>query len=53
MEAPIRKRWSLAVVKWWDRWAQDEHDSQLFCDAMLQYLVDELHHFEESHRDAL
>ncbi|KIJ24146.1 hypothetical protein M422DRAFT_82982, partial [Sphaerobolus stellatus SS14] len=30
MEAPIRKHWSVAVVKWWGGWAQGEHVSQLF-----------------------
>ncbi|KIJ40152.1 hypothetical protein M422DRAFT_256981 [Sphaerobolus stellatus SS14] len=47
-EAPVGKRWSLSVVKWWGGWAQGEHR-----DAMLRYLVDELHHFEEGHGDAL
>ncbi|KIJ24826.1 hypothetical protein M422DRAFT_80467, partial [Sphaerobolus stellatus SS14] len=48
MEAPIGKCWSLSIVRWWGGWAQGEH-----CDTLLRYLVDELHHFEEGHGDAL
>ncbi|KIJ26009.1 hypothetical protein M422DRAFT_192774, partial [Sphaerobolus stellatus SS14] len=38
MEAPIRKCWSLAVVKWWGGWAQGEHISQLFAKSTSQHI---------------
>ncbi|KIJ40842.1 hypothetical protein M422DRAFT_780639 [Sphaerobolus stellatus SS14] len=48
MEAPIGKCWSLSIIRWWGGWAQGEHR-----DTLLWYLVDEINHFEEGHRDAL
>ncbi|KAF8520958.1 hypothetical protein BU17DRAFT_23355, partial [Hysterangium stoloniferum] len=40
--------WSLAIIQWWGGWAEGEH-----WDTLIQYLLDELYHYEESHGDAL
>ncbi|KAF8506350.1 hypothetical protein BU17DRAFT_71311 [Hysterangium stoloniferum] len=48
MYAHFGKQWSLAVIRWWGGWAEGEHR-----DMLIRYLLDELHHYEESHSDAL
>ncbi|KAH6907098.1 hypothetical protein BKA70DRAFT_1105034 [Coprinopsis sp. MPI-PUGE-AT-0042] len=48
MYAPLGQRWSLARIRWWGGWAQNEHR-----DTLIKYLLDELHTYEEDHSDAL
>ncbi|KAG0694080.1 hypothetical protein DFH29DRAFT_1006668 [Suillus ampliporus] len=48
MFAPIGKRWTLARVRWWGSWAENENRNTL-----IRYLLDELHSYESDHSDAL
>ncbi|KAF5315912.1 hypothetical protein D9611_004924 [Ephemerocybe angulata] len=48
MFAPIGKRWTMARIRWWGGWAEGESG-----DTLIRYLLDELHTYEEDHRDAL
>ncbi|KIK92541.1 hypothetical protein PAXRUDRAFT_792387 [Paxillus rubicundulus Ve08.2h10] len=48
MFAPVGKRFTLAKVRWWGRWAENEHR-----DTMIWYLLDELHAYKTDHGDAL
>ncbi|KAF9223261.1 hypothetical protein BS17DRAFT_706356 [Gyrodon lividus] len=46
--APLGGRWSLCVIRWWGGWAEGES-----VDTLIRYLLDELTHYENSHRDTL
>ncbi|KZP32823.1 hypothetical protein FIBSPDRAFT_1012805 [Athelia psychrophila] len=48
MFAPIGKRWSLMVIRWWGGWSEGESNSTL-----MRYLLDELGKYEGDHSDAL
>ncbi|KAG1770565.1 hypothetical protein EV702DRAFT_977982 [Suillus placidus] len=48
MFTPVGQRWSLAMVRWWGRWADGEQRNTLIC-----YLLDELHTYETDYSDAL
>ncbi|KAG1893196.1 uncharacterized protein F5891DRAFT_1196726 [Suillus fuscotomentosus] len=48
MFAPIGQRWTLARVRWWGSWAENENP-----DMLIRYLLDELHSYESDHSDAL
>ncbi|KIK36351.1 hypothetical protein CY34DRAFT_26368 [Suillus luteus UH-Slu-Lm8-n1] len=48
MFAPIGQRWTLARVRWWGSWAENENR-----DTLIRYLLDELHSYESDHSDAL
>ncbi|KAG9313358.1 hypothetical protein JVU11DRAFT_5673 [Chiua virens] len=48
MFAPLGERWTLAMVRWWGGWAENEHR-----DTLIRYLLDELHTYETDHSDAL
>ncbi|KAF5329196.1 hypothetical protein D9611_013216 [Ephemerocybe angulata] len=48
MYAPIGKRWTMSRIRWWGGWAEGESG-----DTLIRYLLDELHTYEEDHRDAL
>ncbi|KAJ7593936.1 hypothetical protein C8J56DRAFT_777258 [Mycena floridula] len=48
MFAPVGKRWSLAVIRWWGGWSAGEH-----VDTLIKYLLDELQHYENYHGNAL
>ncbi|KAG1906357.1 uncharacterized protein F5891DRAFT_1138182 [Suillus fuscotomentosus] len=48
MFAPIGQRWTLARVRWWGSWAENEN-----CDTLIRYLLDELSTYENDHSDAL
>jgi hypothetical protein len=64
--APLGERWSLSTIRWWGGWAEGEsvrwpcmlgwrvyaHDP-CQVDMLIRYLLDELTHYETSHRDAL
>ena len=65
MYAPIGRRWSLSVIRWWGGWAKGEQVSLTVCydcssltcldkvDTMIKYLVDSLQSYETGHGDAL
>ncbi|KAJ7508230.1 hypothetical protein B0H11DRAFT_2169261 [Mycena galericulata] len=46
--APLGKRWSLNIVRWWGGWASGEH-----VDTLMKYLLDSLQSYEIGHSDAL
>jgi hypothetical protein len=48
MFAPVGQRWTLAKVRWWGGWAEQEHR-----DTLIHYLLDELHAYEVDYSDAL
>ncbi|KAJ7042105.1 hypothetical protein C8F04DRAFT_1031060 [Mycena alexandri] len=48
MFAPLGKRWSLNIVRWWGGWATGEH-----VDTLMKYLLDSLQSYETGHGDAL
>ncbi|KAJ7644798.1 hypothetical protein FB45DRAFT_976028 [Roridomyces roridus] len=48
MFAPIGKRWSLSIVRWWGGWAEGEQ-----VDTLMRYLLDSLQSYESGHGDAL
>ncbi|KAG1901248.1 uncharacterized protein F5891DRAFT_1144993 [Suillus fuscotomentosus] len=48
MFAPIGQRWTLARVRWWGSWAENENH-----DTLIRYLLDELSTYENDHSDAL
>ncbi|KAF5316986.1 hypothetical protein D9611_003489 [Ephemerocybe angulata] len=48
MFAPIGERWTMARIRWWGGWAENETG-----DTLIHYLLDELHAYEEDHSDAL
>ncbi|KAF6762538.1 hypothetical protein DFP72DRAFT_1060794 [Ephemerocybe angulata] len=48
MYAPIGKRWMMSRIRWWGGWAEGESG-----DTLIRYLLDELHTYEEDHRNAL
>ncbi|KAJ7934594.1 hypothetical protein B0H13DRAFT_2227265 [Mycena leptocephala] len=48
MFAPLGKRWSLSIVRWWGGWATGEH-----VDTLMKYLLDSLQSYEMGHSDAL
>ncbi|KAJ6497259.1 hypothetical protein DFH09DRAFT_945625 [Mycena vulgaris] len=48
MFAPLGKRWSLSIIRWWGGWASGEH-----VDTLMKYLLDSLQSYETSHGDAL
>ncbi|KAK7050285.1 hypothetical protein R3P38DRAFT_3606265, partial [Favolaschia claudopus] len=48
MFAPLGKRWSLNIVRWWGGWAIGEH-----VDTLMKYLLDSLQSYETGHADAL
>ncbi|KAG1770851.1 hypothetical protein EV702DRAFT_1270992 [Suillus placidus] len=48
MFALVGQRWSLAMVRWWGRWADGEQRNTLIC-----YLLDKLHTYETDYSDAL
>ncbi|KAJ6480027.1 hypothetical protein C8R47DRAFT_1186705 [Mycena vitilis] len=48
MFAPLGKRWSLSVIRWWGGWASGEH-----VDTLMKYLLDSLQSYETGHGDAL
>ncbi|KAK6992360.1 hypothetical protein R3P38DRAFT_3373026 [Favolaschia claudopus] len=48
MFAPLGKRWSLSIVRWWGGWAIGEH-----VDTLMKYLLDSLQSYETGHADAL
>ncbi|KAI6031183.1 hypothetical protein PISMIDRAFT_63674, partial [Pisolithus microcarpus 441] len=48
MFMPVGQQWTLAHIQWWGRWAEGEH-----CNMLMQYLLDELHCYENDHSDAL
>ncbi|KAG1781061.1 hypothetical protein EV702DRAFT_1193898 [Suillus placidus] len=48
MFTPVGERWTLARVRWWGSWAENENR-----DTLIQYLLDELSTYENDHSDAL
>ncbi|EDR05077.1 uncharacterized protein LACBIDRAFT_303868 [Laccaria bicolor S238N-H82] len=48
MYAPIGRRWSLSIIRWWGGWAKGEQ-----VDTMIKYLVDSLQSYETGHGNAL
>ncbi|KAJ7149831.1 hypothetical protein C8R43DRAFT_1088159 [Mycena crocata] len=48
MFAPLGKRWSLSIVRWWGGWAVGEQ-----VDTLMRYLMDSLQSYETGHGDAL
>ncbi|KAJ6500206.1 hypothetical protein C8R47DRAFT_1317483 [Mycena vitilis] len=48
MFAPIGKRWSLTIIRWWGGWAEGEQ-----VDTLMRYLLDSLQSYESGHGDAL
>ncbi|KAF8126598.1 hypothetical protein EV363DRAFT_1525718 [Boletus edulis] len=48
MFAPVGERWTLAMVRWWGGWAENENR-----DTLIRYLLDELHTYETDYSDAL
>ncbi|KAJ7812413.1 hypothetical protein B0H13DRAFT_1665854 [Mycena leptocephala] len=48
MFAPIGKRWSLSIIRWWGGWAAGEQ-----VDTLMRYLLDSLQSYESGHGDAL
>ncbi|KAJ7083872.1 hypothetical protein C8R44DRAFT_651755 [Mycena epipterygia] len=48
MFAPLGKRWSLSIIRWWGGWASGEH-----VDTLMKYLLDSLQSYETGHGDAL
>ncbi|KAJ7916440.1 hypothetical protein B0H13DRAFT_2231652 [Mycena leptocephala] len=48
MFAPIGKRWSLTIIRWWGGWAEGEQ-----VDTLMRYLMDSLQSYESGHGDAL
>ncbi|KAJ7151417.1 hypothetical protein C8R43DRAFT_1087984 [Mycena crocata] len=48
MWAPLGKRWSLSIVRWWGGWASGEQ-----VDTLMRYLMDSLQSYETGHGDAL
>ncbi|KAF8452794.1 hypothetical protein L210DRAFT_3468878 [Boletus edulis BED1] len=48
MFAPIGERWTLARVRWWGGWAENEQH-----DTLIRYLLDELHMYETDHSNTL
>ncbi|KAG1789049.1 uncharacterized protein HD556DRAFT_1311616 [Suillus plorans] len=48
MFAPVGERWTLARVRWWGSWAENENR-----DTLIWYLLDELSTYENDHSDAL
>ncbi|KAJ7437648.1 hypothetical protein B0H11DRAFT_2255127 [Mycena galericulata] len=48
MFAPIGKRWSLSIIRWWGGWAEGEQ-----VDTLMRYLLDSLQSYESGHGDAL
>ncbi|KAJ6458538.1 hypothetical protein C8R45DRAFT_843762 [Mycena sanguinolenta] len=48
MWAPLGKRWSLQIVRWWGGWASGEQ-----VDTLMRYLMDSLQSYETGHSDAL
>ncbi|KAF8207109.1 hypothetical protein K438DRAFT_1917558 [Mycena galopus ATCC 62051] len=48
MFAPLGKRWSLTIIRWWGGWAEGEH-----VDTLMRYLLDSLQSYESGHGDAL
>lgn len=67
MYAPLGRRWSLSIIRWWGGWAIGEHVSKPFkiqdrltnwptknqVDTLIKYLVDSLQSYESGHGDAL
>ncbi|KAJ7473394.1 hypothetical protein FB451DRAFT_1468164 [Mycena latifolia] len=67
MFAPIGKRWSLSIIRWWGGWAEGEQvfvflspsskSSQMIyrrqVDTLMRYLLDSLQSYESGHSDAL
>ncbi|KAJ7205193.1 hypothetical protein GGX14DRAFT_368123 [Mycena pura] len=51
MYAPLGKRWSLTIIRWWGGWAAGEHENQV--DTLMKYLLDSLQSYESGHGDAL
>ncbi|KAH6911753.1 hypothetical protein BKA70DRAFT_1423507 [Coprinopsis sp. MPI-PUGE-AT-0042] len=47
--APEEKRWDLSTVQWWGDWAVGEDG----VDTLIKYLVNSLHHQENSHQGAM
>ncbi|KAF8128271.1 hypothetical protein EV363DRAFT_1297891 [Boletus edulis] len=48
MFAPVGERWTLAMVRWWGGWAENENR-----DTLIRYLLDELHTYETDYSNAL
>ncbi|KAG2082120.1 uncharacterized protein F5147DRAFT_660578 [Suillus discolor] len=48
MFAPIGQHWTLARVRWWGSWAENENR-----DTLIRYLLNELSTYENDHSDAL
>ncbi|KAJ7930271.1 hypothetical protein B0H13DRAFT_1518971, partial [Mycena leptocephala] len=48
MFAPIGKRWSLSIIRWWGGWAVGKQ-----VDTLMRYLLDSLQSYESGHGDAL
>ncbi|KAK7013580.1 hypothetical protein R3P38DRAFT_3576197 [Favolaschia claudopus] len=48
MFAPIGKRWSLSIIRWWGGWAVGEQ-----VDTLMRYLLDSLQSYKTGHGDAL
>ncbi|KAJ7656034.1 hypothetical protein DFH06DRAFT_1411728 [Mycena polygramma] len=48
MFAPIGKRWSLSIIRWWGGWAVGEQ-----VDTLMRYLLDSLQSYESGHGNAL
>ncbi|KAJ7858328.1 hypothetical protein B0H13DRAFT_2571611, partial [Mycena leptocephala] len=48
MFAPLGKRGSLSIVRWWGGWATGKH-----VDTLVKYLLDSLQSYEMGHSDAL
>ncbi|KAG1845207.1 hypothetical protein F4604DRAFT_1937121 [Suillus subluteus] len=48
MFAPVGERWTLARVRWWGSWAENENH-----DTLIRYLLDELSTYKNDHSDAL
>ncbi|KAJ7202670.1 hypothetical protein C8J57DRAFT_1622701 [Mycena rebaudengoi] len=48
MFAPLGKRWSLSIIRWWGGWAIGEQ-----VDTLMRYLLDSLQSYESGHGNAL
>ncbi|KAJ7489493.1 hypothetical protein FB451DRAFT_1167161 [Mycena latifolia] len=46
MFAPLGKRWSLSIIRWWCGWASGEH-----VNTLMKYLLDSLQSYETGHDD--
>ncbi|KAJ7611843.1 hypothetical protein FB45DRAFT_843944 [Roridomyces roridus] len=51
MFAPIGKRWSLSIIRWWGGWAEGEQVRVV--DTLMRYLLDSLQSYESGHGDNL